>query len=168
MMWMSNKIQIFIITVLLAMDQIAKLLVYANFKHQLDTSIKINPFLTIHPIFNDRINGINALWDLGITRNAYILTVILMLLGYIYLYNYSQLEIYKGDKTKRKWVVMISITISGLLGALCDKFFWGNTLDYISIKGWIFDLKDVYIILGSIGFALIAIIDGIKYKKGGS
>ena len=57
----------------------------------------------------------------------------------------------------RKWVTFISINMAGILGALMDKLLWGNSLDFMEMGGLIFDFKDVYIAIGSIGLAVLAV-----------
>ncbi len=162
---MNNKKHFFLITALLALDQGTKWVVFNMFNQFMGVSTEINRFLTIHPVFNNEINGVNVLWDLGVTRKVYILGTIMMLVIYMYIYSHCKAEVCAGDRRKIKWVTFISINMAGILGALADKLFWGNSLDFMEMGGLIFDFKDVYIAVGSIGLGLIAFFYAIKNRS---
>ena len=160
---LNGKKQIFIITLLLLIDQGVKLIIFNKFNHLMNVCTPVNVFLKIHPLFNKKTNWLNDTWDLGITRKAYIICALAALMFLIYLNFYYKFEIYNGSKIKTNSIILVSIGIAGMLGALCDQFFWGYTLDYIEMGPWIFDLKDVYVVIGLLGIAVYE----LKYKSKG-
>ena len=95
-----------------------------------------------------------------ITGCSSTLVALAALMFFTYLIYYYKFQIYSGSKIKTNSIILISIAIAGILGALFDQFFWGNTLDYIEIGPWIFDLKDVYLVTGLLGIAVYE----LKYK----
>ena len=162
---MNNKKQLTIIAALLGLDQGVKWIIFNQFNQFMGVSTRVNSFLTIHPIFNNEINGANVLWDLGITRRVYILGSIMMLVIYMYIYSHCKALVCAGDMGMKKWVTLISINIAGIIGALIDKLLWGNSLDFMEMGGLIFDFKDVYIAVGSIGLALLAVTYTIVHRS---
>lgn len=128
------------IFVLIAFEQIIKIIIYNNF---FDGQFPIlPPFLSFKPMFNRHYSWFNSMFQLGVSKWMHIAFVSIML-AIIYLF-YRYLNDRIG--TNKLINTMFAFLFSGATCSLIDKIFWNGSLDYILVKGFFtFDLKDVYL-----------------------
>lgn len=146
-------------------DQIAKIIVFYTFPY--NVSIPQNSILSIHTIFNDYGNYMNARWQVGYSQSFYIIINIMMILFLIGSYDSLSIKIKKYDLGK-KYDLLWCMLNAGILASIFDKIFWGHTLDFISIKNFvIFDIKDFYYVSGICGLIILLFHSEFleKYRK---
>jgi len=148
------------ILVLIAVEQIIKIIIYYNFLER-QFSI-LPPILYFSPVFNRHYSWFNSMFHMGIGKGVHIVFV-LILVTFIYLF-YRYLN-------DRAWInklinTMFAFLFSGAVCSLIDKVFWDGSLDYVLVKGFFtFDLKDVYINIfnGLLIFSLITDNKSLKH-----
>ncbi|HHY83294.1 MAG TPA: signal peptidase II [Clostridiales bacterium] len=139
-MGVQNKITFIAVIILVAIEQIIKVIINNNFLSKKFSIIP--PFLYFEPMFNKDYSWINSMLQLGIGKWVHIIIVsamtILIFLFYLY--------ISKRFGSVKLIDTMFAFLLSGAICSLIDKIFWNGSLDYILLKGFFtFDLKDVYI-----------------------
>ena len=151
---MKRKIYIYLIVVLLlvALDQITKLLVVNSFNVN-DKLILIDYFLKFYYIRNTGIS-------FGILSNHTFIIICLTILIIIYM-------IYESIKNKNNKLLLVSssLIISGAFGNLIDRLFRGYVVDFISFTLFkremaIFNLADMFITFGIILYIIVLIVEG--------
>ena len=151
---MKRKIYIYLIVVLLlvALDQITKLLVVNSFNVN-DKLILIDNFLKFYYIRNTGIS-------FGILSNHTFIIICLTILIIIYM-------IYESIKNKNNKLLLVSssLIISGAFGNLIDRLFRGYVVDFISFTLFkremaIFNLADMFITFGIILYIIVLIVEG--------
>lgn len=135
--------------VLFILDQGVKILIkFFFFKKYVEI---IPDMLSFHPIINTHGSWLNARFGTSVSFPLLILLNIAALVLFIEIYRY-----YLFNGNKDFWSDMCFIFV--LCGALCsliDKVFYGGSLDFIGISDlFIADIKDLYINLGILFFAL--------------
>jgi len=158
-MKINNKITWISVFILIAIEQIIKVIINSNF---LDKRFSIlPPFLYFEPMFNRHYSWFNSMFKLGISKWAHIGIVIIMIILIYLFYQYLN----KKLELTRTINVMFAFLFSGAICSLIDKVFWNGSLDYILVKGlFTFDLKDVYINV-FIGLLILSLILGDKVLK---
>lgn len=123
-----------IVGLLICLDQSIKL--YINYYHRNNSFSIIGEIIQFKPVLNDAYSWINSMLNLGVNRAVHIIFVILMI-GIIYI-------TFKFIKTKYCKSQLIDIAyilvLSGAFCSLIDKVFWGGSLDYIYLKGFLFSI----------------------------
>ncbi|MCH4888477.1 signal peptidase II [Acidaminobacter sp. JC074] len=136
-----KKSVFFIFTALLiAVEQIIKIIINSNFLHNND--VIIENLLYFKPMFNRDYSWINSLFQLGVAKWPHVIMVAFIMTMVFLVYMFID---HKGYNSKP-----VSTAFAFLLaGGVCsfvDKIFWDGSLDYIYLQGqFTFDLKDVYI-----------------------
>lgn len=107
--------------------------------------------LYFRPIINTNGSWLNARFGTSVSFPLLIALNIIAILVFIEVYRYY---LHKGNKDF--WADMCFIfVICGALCSLIDKVFYGGSLDFIGISNlFIADIKDLYINLGILFFAL--------------
>lgn len=117
----------------------------------------INDMLYFRPIINTDGSWLNARFGTSVNFPILIALNILAIFVFIEVYRYY---LYKGNKDF--WSDMCFIFVScGALCSLIDKVFYGGSLDFIGVSNlFIADIKDLYINLGILFFALTMFNNG--------
>jgi len=117
----------------------------------------INDMLYFRPIINTDGSWLNARFGTSVSFPILITLNILAIFIFIEVYRYY---LHKGNKDF--WSDMCFIFVScGALCSLIDKVFYGGSLDFIGICNlFIADIKDLYINLGILFFALTMFNNG--------
>ncbi|WP_353892180.1 signal peptidase II [Proteinivorax hydrogeniformans] len=146
-----------IIIIIIALDQISKLLAY-NLMDISESIPLIENFLHI------------TLWTnpgaaFGILPHQRLFFIVVTILVTVVLSYY----IYKLPS--EKWVLKLafSLQIGGALGNLIDRIYLGEVIDFIDFKIWspIFNVADIAIVVGVALFALdVLVFDMIQEKTG--
>lgn len=147
------------------------LLYLFSFFFLLDQGIKIlikllwfnNPFpiitnvLYFKPIINTDGSWLNARFGTSVSFPLLITLNILAIFVFIEIYRY-----YLHNKNKDFWADMCFIFVTcGAVCSLIDKVFYGGSLDFIGISNlFIADIKDLYINMGILFFALTLFNNG--------
>ena len=141
--------------ILMLLDQGLKLIIKLFY---FDKSFYIIPkYLSFDPIINSQGSWINARFGAGVSFTSLIILNILALIIFIEAYRYY---LFNGHKDFWSDMCFIFI-ISGCLCSLIDKVFYGGSLDFIGISSlFIADLKDIYINLAILFFALTIYFNG--------
>ena len=141
-------------------DQLIKLIIYHNYMAH--TFPIIENFISFTPHFNEDISWFNAKYDLNMGLGIITLLTIAVLIFALY-----QAKIHYMEYQEQTLAVAgYSTFISGVLASVLDKILWGTSLDYIKFRNWfIFDLKDLYLDLGSLLFMIGYIIFEVKKHK---
>lgn len=139
-MKVENKITYLSVLVLVAIEQVIKVVINNNF---LDKRFPIlPPLLYFEPIFNRHYSWLNSMLQLGIGKWIHISVVVIMSTSIYLFYKYLT----KQFGTNKIIDIMYVFIFSGAICSLVDKFFWNGSLDYILVNGFFtFDLKDIYI-----------------------
>lgn len=126
--------------VLVALDQIIKLLIY-NFFMSKEIRL-LGRLIYFSPKFNKSISWASSKTGISLGLVPHIMISILVAVGFIA----CGILFYHKYGDKKYMRVAYWITLSGVICSIIDRIFWGSSLDYIRIKGFfIFDLKDIFI-----------------------
>lgn len=142
-------------TLLMLLDQGLKLIIKTSY---FDTNFYIIPkYLSFSPIINSQGSWLNARFGAGVSFTSLITLNVLALFLFLEAYRY-----YGFNGHKDFWADMCFIfIISGCLCSLIDKVFYGGSLDFIGISSlFVADLKDIYINLAILFFALTIYFNG--------
>lgn len=147
----SNPIKVFIVIILVMLDQGIKLIVKNYYGFTLPI---INDLIYFKPHLNIEYSWLNASLELGLGKIFHIILNVLIIIIGFYAFRFYYY--------KKKEIMSISIIevllFGGAFSALIDRIFWGGSLDYIMLKGFfIFDLKDLYITIFEIGILILII-----------
>lgn len=148
------------ISFLVFLDQFIKLMVY-TFLSNIKFNI-LNNFFGFKVLLNsNHLSVFNSdFMNLRISINILIILNILICLFLISLFKY-----FKHIKIKTKAIyISLIFFIAGAVSSAIDKIFWGGSLDYIIFSGYIIDLKDIYLFLGSF-IAVIIVAKNLDFKK---
>lgn len=107
--------------------------------------------LSFHPIINTNGSWLNARFGTSVSFPLLISVNIIAIFLFIEIYRY-----YLFNGNKDFWSDMCFVfVVCGALCSLIDKVFYGGSLDFIGISDlFIADIKDLYINLGILFFAL--------------
>ena len=145
----NSKILIFLFTCFFLLDQGIKILIkFLWFNNDFPI---IQGMLYFRPIINTDGSWLNARFGTSVSFPILITLNIIAVFIFIEVYRY-----YLHNKNKDFWSDMCFIFVScGALCSLIDKVFYGGSLDFIGISNlFIADIKDLYINLGILFFAL--------------
>ena len=145
----STKSITFIFLLLMLIDQGIKIIIKLFF---FDKYIPIiNGFLSFNPIINTDGSWLNARFGTNVSFTLLISINIIALILFLEIYRYLT-----NKSIKSFWSDMCFLfIISGALCSLIDKIFYGGSLDFIGIGNlFIADIKDIYINLGILFFAI--------------
>ena len=158
MLLKKNKFKNFFIALLLLLfDQIIKIIVFYSFPYNVNNPQ--NSILSIRAIFNNYGNFINAKWQLGYHPYFYIALNVIMILLFIWAYDFIRTKLDSNKIYDFLWCLLIA----GTFASLFDKIFWSYTLDFISIRNFaVFDIKDLYYTIGIIGFIILIFYSELK------
>jgi len=134
-----------LILILVLLDVFIKGFVYFKF---LDVDIKfLNGWIGFAPMINRKQASIfNLGLDMGIGTLALIFINMAFLIGLGFIYH----RLLKLGILNAHIKVFISLFISGSICSIIDKLVLGGSLDYILIKKFVCDLKDIYLFMALI------------------
>ena len=137
---------IIIVISLIIIDQLSKIYIINNFNKSIG-----NEIIKIELAKNYGIAfGLNS----GNSKNI-IITIIVLMIVFIFIKNqFERIDVKTG--------IAISMIIGGGVSNLIDRIFRGYVVDFISVKNFsIFNLADIYIVIGWILFVIFI----IKFSK---
>lgn len=156
---------IFLVIILVATEQIIKLIISLNYQ---DISLEIIPSLIdFKPTLNNKTFYWLGLMDIDVGRWLRLATAIIILSALCLFYLYL-----KRTLQNKKWLdISFVFGIAGVLCSLSDNIFFRGSWDYVYLKPlFIFDLKDIYMDCFSIFFLICCYrnrteISNIKMKN---
>lgn len=156
---------IFLVIILVAIEQIIKLIICLNYQ---DISLEIIPSLVdFKPTLNNKTFYWLGLMNIDVGRWLRLATAIIILSALCLFYLYL-----KRTLQNKKWLdISFVFGIAGVLCSLSDNIFFGGSWDYVYLKPlFIFDLKDIYMDCFSIFFLICCYrnrteISNIKMKN---
>ena len=162
---MRIRVIIFLVIILVATEQIIKLIISLNYQ---DISLEIIPSLMdFKPTLNNKTFYWLGLMDIDVERWLRLATAIIILSALCIFYLYL-----KRTLQNKKWLdISFIFGIAGVLCSLSDNIFFGGSWDYVYLKPlFIFDLKDIYMDCFSIFFLICCYrnrteISNIKMKN---
>jgi len=150
---------IFIAFTLVIIDQTIKVIIANTFMEPHVHVVWIESVLTFCPTQNIHLSWIPSMLDYMMPIYMAVIIIIISILLTIVIY---RLVIYCSSNWSRHTFMpglYLLFTLSGAICALIDVAFWGGSIDYIQLFDWfIFDLKDVYLSLGSACLLLYLIV----------
>ncbi len=151
----NSNVLVILFSFLLLFDQGIKILIKLLWFNN-DFPI-ISSLLYFRPIINTEGSWLNARFGTSVNFPILITINILAILIFIEVYRYY---LYKGNKDF--WADMCFIFVCcGATCSLIDKIFYGGSLDFIGISNlFIADVKDLYINIGILFFALTMFNNG--------
>ena len=151
----KSNILLFLFLLFLLFDQGIKILIKLLWFNN-DFPI-INGMLYFRPIINTDGSWLNARFGTSVSFPILITLNILAILIFIEVYRYY---LHKGNKDFWSDMCFVFVTC-GAICSLIDKVFYGGSLDFIGISNlFIADIKDLYINLGILFFALTMFNNG--------
>lgn len=152
---LTSRILGIIFAIVMLLDQGIKLIIKLYYFN--DSFYIIPRFLSFNPIINSQGSWLNARFGAGVSFTYLIILNIIALFLFIEAYRYY---LYNGHKDF--WADMCFVFIvAGCLCSLIDKVFYGGSLDFIGISNlFVADLKDIYINLAILFFALTIYFNG--------
>ena len=151
----KTNILLFLFLLFFLLDQGIKILIKLLWFNN-DLPI-INGMLYFRPIINTDGSWLNARFGTSVSFPILITLNILAILIFIEVYRYY---LHKGNKDFWSDMCFIFVTC-GAICSLIDKVFYGGSLDFIGISNlFIADIKDLYINLGILFFALTMFNNG--------
>lgn len=152
--FISKKLLI-LFSLLFLIDQGLKIIIKLFF---FDKYIPIIPsMLYFNPIINTNGSWLNARFGTSVSFPILITLNIIAIFIFIEVYRYY---LHKGNKDFWSDMCFIFVTC-GAICSLIDKVFYGGSLDFIGISDlFIADIKDLYINLGILFFALTIFNNG--------
>ena len=151
----KSNILLFVFLLFFLLDQGIKVLIKLLWFNN-DIPI-INGMLYFRPIINTDGSWLNARFGTSVSFPILITLNILAILIFIEVYRYY---LHKGNKDFWSDMCFIFVTC-GAICSLIDKVFYGGSLDFIGISNlFIADIKDLYINLGILFFALTMFNNG--------
>ena len=162
---MRIRLIIFLVIILVAIEQIIKLIICLNYQ---DISLEIIPSLIdFKPTLNNKTFYWLGLMNIDFGRWLRLATAIIILIALCLFYLYL-----KRTLQNKKWLdISFVFGIAGVLCSLSDNIFFGGSWDYVYLKPlFIFDLKDIYMDCFSIFFLICCYrnrteISNIKMKN---
>lgn len=143
------------------------------FSVALDQTIKL---IIEKNLYNNSITLINGILNLTYVENtggAYGIgsnnIVIFIIVNIIVISLLAKFVLYKKDEINIGTLISMSLIISGGIGNLIDRIFRGHVIDYLDInpliKYPIFNMADVFIVLGCFIIIINLVIDTIKNRN---
>jgi signal peptidase II len=151
----KSNILLFLFSLFLLLDQGIKILIKSLWFNN-DFPI-INGMLYFRPIINTDGSWLNARFGTSVSFPILIILNIFAIFIFIEVYRYY---LHKGNKDFWSDMCFIFVTC-GAICSLIDKVFYGGSLDFIGVSNlFIADIKDLYINLGILFFALTMFNNG--------
>lgn len=149
-----------IIILLVILDYIIKGLIYFNF---MDIKIKFfGDWLGFVPLINKKqMSMFNLEFDMAISTPVLIGINLAIFLGLLAVYFRS----IKLNLMNVHVKIILALFISGNICSLFDKVVLGGSLDYILIKKWIIDFKDIYLFAAVIYLIVYLLMTGNLTKN---
>ena len=136
-----NGFAIFLICVLVAVDQLVKIIIYRQGDFEIEL---ISKGLSLKPSYNMYHTAMLSFLQLEI--NAAIIMCVKILTGLIMIVGVYL--VMKKNKMIEEGVILLVLFCSGLFSSLVDSLVWGYTLDYICFPFYtVIDLKDIYLFI---------------------
>lgn len=153
----KNKFLIIIAIMLVLMDQIVKVVV--------STQLYNSTILLIPHILNlTYVQNTGAAFGIGSNSTSMFIAVNIVIIGLIAYFIYS-----KKEEINNPILIALYLIIAGGISNLIDRIIRGFVIDYIDIspliKCLVFNLADVFIVMGCIVIAIYIIKDNIVKKK---
>lgn len=148
-----------LILILIVIDQASKIIMNVFFK---DISLELieNNILGMRVFLNtENLSVFNhEIFDFNLSLSLLILLNIVILAVLISIYFYFQKNQFSNRITSMIFILLIAGTISSTI----DRVFWGGSLDFIVLLGYIVDLKDLYAVAGATIVAVYTL--GIEFN----
>ena len=143
---------------LIAIDQIVKVLIINNIKYKTITIIK--------GILNfSYCENRGVAFSFGNGRVPLFIVINFIIIGGLIFYFEKNRSEFKGKLSKR----FFTMVIAGGIGNLIDRIFRGFVVDFIDINQLfnfaIFNVADIYIVVGIIGLAINFLIRGVQVTE---
>lgn len=153
----KNKLLIIIAIILVLMDQIVKIVI--------STKLYNSTILLIPHILNlTYVQNTGAAFGIGNNSTSMFIAVNIVIIGLIAYFIYS-----KKEEISNSILIALYLIIAGGISNLIDRIIRGFVIDYIDIsqliKYPVFNLADVFIVMGCIVIAIYIIKDNIVKKK---
>ncbi|MFT8352922.1 signal peptidase II [Clostridium saccharoperbutylacetonicum] len=117
----------------------------------------INSMLSFNPIINTEGSWLNARFGTSVSFPILITLNIFAIIIFLEIYRYY---LHKGNKDFWADMCFVFVTCGGIC-SLIDKVFYGGSLDFIGISNlFVADIKDLYINMGILFFALTMFNNG--------
>ena len=141
---------LFVIFILIAIDQIVKLIIHFNYLGA-DINI-IGEYVKFYPKLNTDLSWVNSLLGGIFGFWFHIVINIIALFMIIIVFDYLRTK----KKDTRVIRILFLFAIAGTICSLIDKIFWGGSLDFIGLKGlFVFDMKDCYLTFFEVGVIIV-------------
>ena len=143
---------------LIIIDQIVKVLIINNIKYKSVTIIK--------GILNfSYCENKGVAFSFGNGRVPLFIVINIIIIGGLILYFEKNRSEFKGKLSK----IFFTMVIAGGIGNLIDRIFRGFVVDFIDINQLfnfaIFNVADIYIVVGIIGLAINFLIRGVQVTE---
>lgn len=153
----KNKFLIIIAIILVLMDQIVKIVI--------STKLYNSTILLIPHVLNlIYVQNTGAAFGIGSNSTAMFIAVNIIVIGLIVYFIFS-----KKEEISNSILIALHLIIAGGISNLIDRIIRGFVIDYIDIsqliKYPVFNLADVFIVIGCIIIAIYIIKDNIVKKK---
>lgn len=153
----KNKLLMIITIILVLIDQIIKIVI--------STKLYSSTILLIPHVLNlTYIQNTGAAFGIGSNSTSMFIAVNIIVIGLIVYFIYS-----KKEEISNSILISLHLIIAGGISNLIDRVIRGFVIDYIDIsqliKYPVFNLADVFIVIGCIIIAIYIIKDNIVKKK---
>lgn len=153
----KNKLLTIIAIILVVMDQIVKVVVSTKLYN---STISLIP----HVLNLTYVQNTGAAFGIGSNSTSMFIAVNIVIIGLIAYFIYS-----KKEEISNSILIALYLIIAGGISNLIDRIIRGFVIDYIDIlqliKYPVFNLADVFIVMGCIVIAIYIIKDNIVKKK---
>ena len=156
-----------LIPILIFVDQIIKIIITKFFFYPHVNFPIIDSVFTLYPYRNIHLGWIPNMFDFMTPLYfAISLSIVSMVLLFIS-YRYFTFLASSWERYKKLPDLFLILTFAGGFCKIIDDIFWYGSLDYILLFDWfIFDLKDVYLLLGAgVFFVVFLIVFYRQYYK---
>ena len=155
----NKKINFLIIITITAilLDQVIKIIIKSKL---FNSSILVIPYI----LKLTYVQNTGAAFGIGSNSTSMFVAVNIVIIGLITYFIFS-----KKDEINRPILIALHLIVAGGISNLIDRITWGFVVDYIDIspliKYPVFNLADIFIVVGCIIIAISLIKDAIVKKK---
>jgi signal peptidase II len=144
------KKPLFVAGLLIALDQIAKLIVSMTVAR---VPVNLIPgVLWLEPLQNTNLTWFANMAGITMPVPVMVLLQLSVALAMLLFYRYQR---YTGAVANRSLGLSFAAAIAGVGCSYIDVVFWGGSLDFIGLFNWfVFDLKDIFLNVGCISLAV--------------